>query len=276
MKKWAACRKNIAVVMLGVLMSLTGIPAVKADILILPPRIVFQSGDRMKGFTLVNNSDEAAAFEASLFYQRQAEDGSYVKIDPPTDPSMDLAKMISFSPKRIFLEPRSTQVVRLSLRRPPNFPDGEYRVHMRMLRRDRLPEGRQKKNVAMAVNVGFAIPVVVRQGRHDAKISMSDFEFVRGSLDNKNPPRLNLKVHRSGKHGAFGKIVLFWKPAGGGPEQKVGMADNVNIFSEIESRPAQIIIQEKNISGGQFRVVYEGRGVDKGIVFDEKVVPVGS
>src|SRR5512141_1252221 len=81
----------------------------QADVLIMPIRTVFTGHDRMKSLTVVNTANTAATFRLSFYYQKQTPDGGYTNQgDKPLDPKYDIAKMISYSPRQVFLGPNAT------------------------------------------------------------------------------------------------------------------------------------------------------------------------
>jgi P pilus assembly chaperone PapD len=259
-------------------MMLSSLPA-KADILIMPIRVAFKDHERTQSLTVMNTSPKAATFRLSFYYQKQTPEGSYVRVDTPLNPEYDISKMIVYSPREIHLPPNGRQSVRLSLRRPPNFPAGEYRVHLKLQRLssgEKMPPSKNQQGITtqMTVNVGFSIPVIVREGKNDASAKISDFRFEPASADGKTPAMAKFTINRSGHYSTLGKVMVFWTP-NGGDEKQVGILNGMNVFAENTKRPVEVPLTENNISGGTFRVIYLGDDADKDIKFDEKVFPAG-
>lgn len=249
------------------------VPAALADLMIMPIRTVFQGHDRMKGLTLVNTSTKAAIFRMELYHLKQLPTGAYEALEGPTTPGYDLTKMIVYSPRQVELPPRGKQSVRLSLRRPADLPDGEYRMHIKMNRIASPNISAPKKGAAVGVgvNVGFSVPVMLRQGAYDAQAKIVDPKFI--PAEGKRGPRIRLYIERTGKHSTLGRSDIFWTPPGG-EERKIGELNGLNIYPEVSRREADVNISEQSLSGGKIRVVYEGMEADKGKRFDEKTFNV--
>lgn len=253
---------------------------VAADILILPIRTVFKDRERMKNIAVVNKSDKAATFRMSLFYQEQTADGSYKKLDGPLNPAADFSKMMTFSPRQVSLPAYGKQAIRLALRRPADLPEGEYRVHLRLQRLDGDQKvgltGKNGKGVSlqMGINVGFAVPIILRHGKYDSAATISDPVFTRASADGKTLPKVEFTINRTGKYSTLGKVEVFWTPLSGGEEKKVGILNNANVFPELTKRSMKVSLNDKTISGGTLRIVYDGDDADAGLHFDEKSFPI--
>lgn len=252
----------------------------QADIMLMPICVVFQGHQRVADILVLNNSDKTATFRLSWLYQKQAENGSYQDLDGPINPAYDVGKMVIFSPRQMTLPPGARQRVRLSLRRPGDLPDGEYHAHLRLQRvsQTNAPAtgllGPEKVQTVVSINIGFGIPVVIRQGRGTSTASISNPHFIPGSANGDRPPSLEVTLNRSGTFGTFGSLKVYWTPPGGN-EKQIGEANNVNVFTEIAHRTADVVLSESRIAGGTIRVVYSGDGPDQGASFDEKTFPIG-
>lgn len=258
----------------------TTFPA-RADLLIMPLRIVFQDRERTADVTLVNTSSTEATFRLSWMYQRQKEDGSYTQMEEGVKPDYDFSKMVIFSPRQVTLPPNGKQRVRLSLRRPPNLPDGEYHAHLRLQRLgasdDELSSAPLEKGrirTSLAINIGYGLPVVFRQGNYNGDASISDPSFVPVPPGALKGAKLKVQLNRRGVHGTMGRLVAYWSPPDG-EEKQIGVLNNVNVYTEVTRRTAMIPLTETYIPAGTVRVVYEGDGPDEGITFDEQSFPIG-
>ena len=126
-------------------------------------------------------------------------------------------------------------------------------------------------DLSLKVNVGFSIPIIVRQGEdRDLKISLSNPMLKVQGCNLPEP----YQPH-SGKFSSYGKIKVFWKPPGES-EQKIGMQGNIALYPELKSRHIMIPITAKDrISGGKIRVVYDGAFEADGTKWAENTFPVG-
>ncbi len=252
-----------------------------AKIMFMPSHAVFQDRQRSADILVVNTNDKPSTFRLGWIHQYQTEDnGRYEREDASRDQNYDVTKMVLFSPKQVTLEPGGRQRIRLSLRRPADLPEGEYHAHLKLQSLNAAdipdvgppPTGESQAKMAIGMNVSFAIPVIVRQGAYKASVAISDPTFIPS--DQGRPPKLRITLNRSGTHGTMGSVKVFWTPAGG-QEKQVGLANNVNIFTELTKRISDINLSEQQIVGGSMRVIYEGIGPDKGIKYDEKIFPIG-
>ena len=99
----------------------------RSQILLSPTRVVFDGPARAIQVDVVNTSGKAAIYRLSVVNRRMTEDGDLVAIDSPLPGERFVGDMVRFSPRQLTLEPGSSQVVRLSLRKPADLPPGEYR-----------------------------------------------------------------------------------------------------------------------------------------------------
>ncbi len=251
-----------------------------AGLMIMPVYAAFQDRERTTDITVLNTDDKNVTYRLSWLNQKQGTDGSYTISETPINPAMDFTKSVFFSPRQVSLQPNGKQNIRLSVRRPADLPDGEYHSHLK-IQSIGSPETINAGNVpqdsiamALAVNPGFAIPVIVRSGKYNATAKISDPQFIPAAQANEMP-RLQFVINRAGTHGTMGKIDVYWTPTGG-KEQVIGLLNNVNVFTEVDKRLVRLTLTQANIPNGTVRIVYEGVGPDKGITFDQKTFPVGN
>ena len=118
----------------------------QANILIMPIRIVFGPRDRMQDITVLNTSEtQAGTYRLAWIFAKQTEEGTYVKLDEPLNPELDPEQTMLFSPRQVTLPPGGKQRVRLSLRRPADLPDGEYRAHLYLKNASRQAAGTMER-----------------------------------------------------------------------------------------------------------------------------------
>jgi hypothetical protein len=250
-----------------------------ADIMIMPIRIVFSSRDRMQDITVFNSSNvQAGTYQLAWIYAAQTEEGAYKRLDVPLNPELDPETAILFSPRQVTLQPGGKQRVRLSLRRPANLPDGEYRAHLYLKNTKKQSGGKMAANgiqIGVGMNVGLAVPVIIRQGAYDGAASIGPPQFIPGSADGKYPPKIKIDINRSGKFSTIGNVNVYWKSSQGGEEKLIARQNAINIFPEVSRRILKIPLKVDRVVGGTVRIVFEGDGPDKGITFDEKTFPVG-
>lgn len=227
-----------------------------ADLLITPTRVVFNDGDRFALITLVNSGDETRTYEMGWRYYRMQEEGDAYQ---PTDKSVtefDLPKHIMFTPRRVTLAPGAKQKIRLRLSRPETIPPGDYRGHFEMAALNpgydpTKPDVSGRKGAAVAINVGYTIPVVLRVGQSDTKIDIGQVSFVRNPLNGRLDANVPL-LRSGGAYGAMGHLYLIHIKDG--KEEVVGEIGNAHIFPEVNRRLITVPLT-KEISGGKMRAV---------------------
>lgn len=256
-----------------------------AQAMIMPLRVTFQNRDRTADIVLINPSNTAAVtYKLGWLNRAMTEDGNYKIIEGPLNPEFDPETAILFSPRQITLPPSGKQKIRLSLRRPADLPDGEYRAHLNLQRigaaqhRDikskNAPEG---VTVKMGMNFGIAIPVIVRQGGpYDSTAAIGKPSFVPASADGKQPAKIKFDLTRTGKYSTNGTITVFWTPPGEA-ERQISIRTGVKVYHEINRLEVLMPLEKglTQIPGGSLRIVYQGEDPDEGIKFDEKVFPIG-
>jgi P pilus assembly chaperone PapD len=251
------------------------------DLTITPWRIAFQARDHSAGIELINGSDSPHTYRVGWTLLKALPDGRYEQVfynkDKDKDPH-SVANMVIVSPRQVMIEPHGEQIIRLSLRRPADLPPGEYRAHMTFIKMaDHVPikQDPKAKGVSMSlnVNVGFSIPIIVRQGDDkDLKVSLQSPKLR--AVDNGS--MLDVEVHRdAGKFSTYGSINAYWKPPKG-DEVKVGDLSNVALYPEVQTRKISVpLLRKANLTAGTVRVVYEGKDEYDGTKFDEKTFPIG-
>lgn len=247
-----------------------------ANMLIMPTRVYFVDGERMKTLTVLNEGAEQAVFRIQMQYKRQLPEGGYESLSAPLNPGYDPASWLVYSPRQVTLEGQAKQSIRLSLRRPAELPDGEYRVHLALDRtaRERI-ERRQgepgKMSPQMFLNVGFAVPVIIRKGANDTTVQIKGYNLLPADIQaGDKRPRLMVDLVRSGKFSSVGEVAAYWTPAGATEEVLVGQQKGVVIYPEVDARSIRVFLDQQ-IHGGKLRVIYTGSEVDRGKTFDERV-----
>lgn len=260
-----------------------GAKPAQADLLVSPLRVSFEGRDRQAVVTLINNSNITNTYRIEWRMFRMGADGKYQDV-PEGDTSdfamraRKMAELVRFSPRQVTIEPGGRQRVRLSLRRSEELETGEYRAHLSF---SKLPEAKEEKaegegiQFKLYVNLSFTIPVLYSHGDKDVDVEIESATFKPPSEETGQKYALNIKLNRTGTHTSYGRLQAYWTPEGSTKEQKVGLINNVAIYSERPDRVMQMpLTTDAAIRGGRIRVIYEGDAEFKGRVWDEKTFPV--
>jgi hypothetical protein len=235
-----------------------------ARIDILPRKVVMESRDRSAEITVMNLFEQPSLMRVSIIHYRQNEDGSYTKLDEPLSDVFDPETIARFSPRQFILSPGGRQKIRLSLRKPADLPQGEYRFHVLVTRYDVEDDGSTKSNegasIQLKMNMGVAIP--------DVSAKMENIRIIPASESSSGKPQLGLTIFRDGSAGSIGELQAFWTPKGA-KSRKIGEITNMNVFSEIKRRDVVLPLEELPLGAGQLRLIYTN---DDGAVYDEVIL----
>ena len=251
--------------------------------MVSPTRIVFEGNERTKQISVINNGSETGRFRISFVRRNMNADGKIIKVDE-NEPGMYSDEMVRFSPRQVTLEPGQSQTVRLLLRKKSGTVDGEYRSHMLF---QSLPdaatsdvselasEQTKELTVTLIPVVGITIPVIVRQGKLDSKITLSDFEIQQGNTV-KSQSVLSLKINREGTQSAYGDVRVYFTPKGGTPVT-IGRINGVAVYTSTASRTLDVKLQVPenfSLSNGELRITYLEPGKDEktGLIAESRLV----
>ena len=258
--------KKIILVILVSIVAMS-LPA-EARIDIVPQKIVIESRERNGELTVLNLMGIAGTFRIEIVNFIQDEDGVYQEIEQPLDSNFNPKNIVRVSPRQFRIEPSGRQKIRVSLRKPADLTEGEYRFHIKAIRLAQDDERREgdPNSVSIIANVGVTIPVVVRHGQTESGAKLSDVRVVDSSKTKSNRPELQMKIERSGNASTLGMVEVLWVNSSN-QVKRIGRIKNMNIFTDIEKRFVKIPLSEMP-TGGTIQVRYVD-SVNKGNIFDE-------
>lgn len=187
------------------------------NVTVTPTRVVFDERDRTKELVLLNRGNEEVTYRASLIGMKMTDEGSLERIDEPEDDQQFAHDLLRFAPRQVHLEPGESQRIRVSVRKPEDLEEGEYRSHMLF---QAVPEARDDDGedadgdqLALQLNIisGLSIPAIVRHGELSADVSMQDLEFVEQD-DDATPDRVRMRLNRDGDRSVYGDIDVEFIP----------------------------------------------------------------
>ncbi|MBV5326100.1 MAG: hypothetical protein JZU65_00455 [Chlorobium sp.] len=235
------------------------------DLLITPTRIVFEGNMNTTELALINRSDKAHTYAISFVQARMSENGEIREIDKNTPPGPNdrfADTFVRFSPRRVMLEPRQVQVVRMMLRKPADLAEGEYRSHLSFrlipsaadaVKTDSVSRGIQIKLIPI---YGVTIPVIVRHGSLQATARLSGLGIeTRG---NQGKPALALTIEREGNRSTYGDLEALWK-APGSKQISVALIKGVAVYTPNAKRSMLLPLtlpMGSGLHGGQLHVRY--------------------
>ncbi len=229
----------------------------QGDLLVAPTRVILD-GSRGTEVILSNIGSEEATYRIGLELRRMLENGRLEPVERADANAGEEAalEMIRYAPRRITLPPGQPQAVRIAARPGADLEDGEYRVHMSFKAIPRPVDVSQNAEPAQGVSVqlipiyGVTIPIIVRQGRLEAQVALSDPALVQGE----DGPELVVSINRSGEASAFG-VLTITKP---GLDEPVVSLRGIAVYPELNMREVRIRLTSEQAAAlrGPVRIEY--------------------
>jgi P pilus assembly chaperone PapD len=250
-----------------------------AQLLISPLRVIFDGRDRSATVIVTNQSDQAATYRLEWQEKTATPDGQYIDIDEPT-PGMQISSpYIRFSPRQVTLAPGEQQQVRLALRRPADLRAGEYRSHLAFVVIDERQRRAARQNagegaaIQVFMNLGFAIPIIVRHGDGRPAVSLSGAEL---NVDELNRLGLKVQLKQEGNFSTYGRLRVYWRQNQNAPESEVGLLQNVAVYPDVDSREATVLLSQQQLPPGILRVAFQGADEYAGRVWFDQSFQIGN
>ena len=257
-------------------------PAVRADLMLFPTRIVFDKNQRAAQVELINQGRTPETYRISIVNRRMTEDGEIKSADTPEAGEQFADTMLRFSPRQVTIAPGSSQTVRMLLRKPADLATGEYRSHLQFDRvADATPEdsveaaadgSAGKVGVVITALVGASIPVIVRQGETDAQVTLAQLALQPASAD--AAPLLAFEIRREGNRSVYGDLAVTFTPRGG-TTIDVAKAGGVAVYVPNALRRARLPLQlppGATLAGGTLRLSYRERADTGGKLIAESTL----
>ncbi len=228
------------------------------DLLVTPTRVVFEGNMPTTELALVNRSEKPHTYAISFVQCRMSETGEIKEIDAttPQDPQEHFAdSLVRFSPRRVILEPRQVQMVRMMLRKPADLGDGEYRSHLSFRLIPTAENAVKPDSVSSGIQIkltpiyGVSIPVIVRQGSLKATTKLSNLRF--------DAKRLHLTIEREGSRSTYGDLVVQFR--GTGKAVTVAQMNGVAVYTPNPKRTVLLSLSPPKgieLRGGELIVRY--------------------
>ena len=242
---------------------------VGADLNISPKRVVFGPGERSATVYVFNQGDEAATYTVELVDQVMLPDGRIAPAAEVPDAAVaSAADLVPHTPRRITLQPRESQAIRLRAR-PAGDGTSERRSHLTVTA---LPPetsgftaeqaaGGADGEVALRVIALFSIsiPVIVRDEAADARAAIRDLRLDQTG----EGPALVFDLERLGANSVYGDLEVRLGDADG---SLVTALRGVAVYPEIDRRTVRLALPAPIPAGQALTLVYRNDDTDKGAV----------
>ena len=236
----------------------------QGNLLVTPMRVIFEGKKQKQDLNLTNIGSDTAVYNVSFLHYRMMEDGSFKNVISGDSLSNCADKYLRIFPRRVVLAPRESQTIRLQSRRLPGMEPGEYssRLYFRAEKKVE-PLGlvrKERDSTSMSVSLvpvfGLSIPVFVRVGELEARLSLTDPVLT---AVNDSVYRLKLVLNRSGNKSVYGNIRVEYDP-GQGKTVEVETVKGIGIYTEVEKREYTVLLNLKKglrFHGGELIISFE-------------------
>ncbi len=235
----------------------------QGDLFINPKRIVFEGQKHFQEINLANIGKDTARYVISFIQIRMKEDGNFEQIEKPDSGQNFASKYLRIFPRMVTLAPKESQVVKVQVNQNSKLTDGEYRSHLyfRAVPKEiPLGESVAKDSTAKGVSVkltpvyGISIPVIIRIGEDNTKVTLSDLKFEK---EKDNRPFLKFRFNRTGNMSVYGDIAIQYV-SDAGKITSAGFIKGVSVYTPNKLRDIKISLDNKtlNYTSGKLLVIY--------------------
>jgi len=235
----------------------------QGNLLITPRRVVFEGSKRSVDVNLANTGQDSATYAISLVQIRMKEDGGFENITEP-DPGQKFAdKNLRYFPREVTLAPGESQSIKVQVIKASELETGEYRSHF-YFRAVPNPSALGEKaavtdTTSISIKItpifGITIPVIIRSGESDTKVTLSDLSF---NNINDTIPTIGFTFNRTGNMSIYGDVAVQYVSTNG-KSTKVGIANGVAVYTPNTVRKFQLILNrlpDVDYKSGTLRVTY--------------------
>jgi len=241
----------------------------RAEVLLLPTRVVMENGDRFTTVVVKNVGNATGNFSVSLVDMEMKEDGLVTPLAPGKTDPYSAIPYIRIAPKSITLKPGETQNVRIMVRKPETLPPGEYRSHLRLsLDNDNVegtpdstadpfnPAKQPEAHIAVKANLVLVIPVIVRNGETTLNMKITSPKIT---YDDKGKPALALTMLREGTRSSMGDFAITYTGSDG-HAQLIKSFPGVPVYRPLVKRTVSIPLDDMpagiDLTHGKLDIVY--------------------
>lgn len=248
----------------------------QGNLLVTPRRVVFDGSKRTITLNLANIGKDTATYSISLVQIRMTEEGAFETITEP-DPGQNFAsKNLRYFPRSVTLPPNEAQVVKVQLIKLNQLSPGEYRSHFYFRSVPKVnPLGEEQAVVdttAISVQLtpvfGITIPVIIRKGESNTKITLSDLSL---KISEDNIPTFNLQFNRTGNFSVYGDLTVdYISPKG--IISRVGLANGIAVYTPNTARRFSLRLNNSDgidFGTGKLKVSFSSANDTKKEIFDE-------
>ncbi len=258
-------KRNIYTIFLSIILCAYPLSSI-ASLLISPTRLVLDERSRSTTVILMNTSTEVQSYRLDWKELKALPKGGYRELSQQELLSSPiLSRMARLSPKQVTLAPGESQTVKVSVRKPRNLPDGEFRSHLQFTALPKVDINTinpASTSIQLNVLLSYSIPVIYRVGQFQYGNRINNVSLQHDKKNKKATIKIDLQ--KQGNYSLSGNIQAFWKPSNSTEETRVGVLNGFNFHHELDNTIANVVWENFKLAPGTLRVVYEGKQEFKG------------
>ena len=233
---------------------------VGADLNISPKRVVFAPGERSAIVYVFNQGDQPATYTVDMVDRIMLPDGQIIAASER--PELDIssaADLVQHTPRRVTLQPRESQAIRLRAR-PAGDGSAEHRSHLTITALPPEDSGftaaqaaaGNEDDLALQVIALFSvsIPVIVRDNAADARAGISNARLEQGA----SGTELVFDIDRLGANSVYGDLEVRLGTADDAP--LMTLVRGVAVYPEINKRTVRLALPQAVPAGQALTLVY--------------------
>jgi P pilus assembly chaperone PapD len=207
----------------------------QGDLQIMPRRVVFEGTKRFQELNLANTGQDSAQYVVSFVNYKMTASGEFKQITDPEEGQNFADKFLRVFPRTVSLAPNESQTVKIQIIKASNLLTGEYRSYLQFRavpklkplgEKDPKADSLKAFSVKLTPVFGLSIPVIIRLGETNVKVSLSDCRYE----NNENDPKLRLTFNRTGNISAYGHLTVK-HVAPDGTSNTVGLTKGVAVYT---------------------------------------------
>ncbi len=249
----------------------------RAEILLLPTRIVMESGDRYVTVIARNTGDATANLRLELVDMAMQENGKVIIMTQEEKDPYSAIPFLRLAPLSMTLKPQASQTIRILLRKPQELEAGEYRSHLKVnVEDDNVEETEAKKkadtketSISVKARLAFTIPVIFRTGETSIAVKFDKARVVRNE---QGKPVLSFALLKEGNRSVMGDFAIGYSAAGGKMEV-IKNFPGVPIYRSTPRREVLILLDDLpanvDLSKGKMNIVYTAQAKEGGMKLAE-------
>ncbi|MFJ6024626.1 hypothetical protein ACIQC9_08530 [Brevundimonas sp. NPDC092305] len=239
-----------------------------ADLNISPKRVVFGPGERSAVVYIFNQGDEAATYSVEMVDRVMLPDGQIAAVaDHPEAEVASASRLVQYTPRRVVLQPRESQAIRVRAMPTPGDGGTEWRTHLTVtavppestgLTAEAAARG-ETGELSLQVTALFSIsiPVILRAGEPDARAAIENLALTPGDAERPGGV-LALDLVRQGPNSVYGDVEVR------NGDEVVGLLRGVAVYPEVARRAVLLPLQTPVARGTVLTVTYRDDDARKG------------